>query len=95
MRVRKGDCMKLIDFYNLTEAAFKKDGCIGIDKVIETENAWIFTPKRKDNEVVYGDHAIVVFKGNENDAYLFTPELGRKAGNTIREVTVDDLLKAS
>lgn len=87
--------MKIIDLYKAVEAAFKKDGCAGIDKIIETEKAWIFTPKRNNNEIVYGDHAAVVFKGEENDAFLLTPELQDEAGEYIREATVNDILKAS
>lgn len=87
--------MKIIELHNAIESAFKKDGCVGIDKIIETENAWIFTPKRENNEVVYGDCAAVVFKGEENDAFLYTPEMQEKIGKEIKEVSISDLQKAS
>lgn len=79
--------MKFYDICERINENFKKDGCEGIDKIIETEKAWIFTRKRKDNKIVYGEYAAVVFKDNENDAFLLMPDLQSEVGKPIKETT--------
>ena len=64
---------------------FKKDGSLGIDKIIETENAWIVTRKERDDVITYGNPAAVVYKKSQDEALLFTPELYNTVGKTIKE----------
>lgn len=95
MRARKGDCMKLIEIFQKVDSKFKADGYEGIDKIIETEKAWIATLKKRDNEVVYGEYPVIVFKNKQDKAFLLTPELRMKAGEHIKETPWSDFEKAS
>lgn len=64
---------------------FKDAESLGVEKIIETEKAWILTRKEKDSSAVYGNYAAVIFKEAQNEALLLTPELYAEVGKTIKE----------